>query len=411
MFQKNNMKRDFFWNTLGTTLNAFNSLFFLIIVTRINKIDNAGIFSFAFSTACLFFVVGIYCGRVFQVTDNDSDNDITYLNVHIISIAIMIASSLIFCLLRGYDLYKIAVIVLLVVFKATEAFCDTFHAIIQKNNELYKVGISLTVRSLICLLLFLIVDCLTNNLIIAIISIIIVNLCVLVFYDIKNAKLNIVNNYHFDRGKVFKIFKSGFFVFAFTFLNLFLINISKYAIDFYSVDKVQTIYGIILMPATVVSLVAQFIIHPFLLEIKNSINSKKINKLNNILVRLCLFVFLFTIVCIICAWFFGIPVLKFVYGINLNNYKIDLIIILIGAMFYAISTIFSNVLISFRKTISQTVIYFIVSIISIAISFLLVKTFNINGAVYSYLITMFMIFILFLILITVVIKKESRCSN
>ena len=43
-------RKNFIWNVLGTGLNAFNSLFFMIIVTRLNGVDQAGIFTIAFST-------------------------------------------------------------------------------------------------------------------------------------------------------------------------------------------------------------------------------------------------------------------------------------------------------------------------------------------------------------------------
>ncbi|MDD3304941.1 MAG: hypothetical protein PHT75_02290 [Bacilli bacterium] len=42
----NNIKKDYFWNTLGTIFYAFNSLIFLVIVTRINGLEIAGYFSF-----------------------------------------------------------------------------------------------------------------------------------------------------------------------------------------------------------------------------------------------------------------------------------------------------------------------------------------------------------------------------
>ena len=36
------VNKDTFWYTVGLTLNAFNSLFFLIFVNRINGVDLAG---------------------------------------------------------------------------------------------------------------------------------------------------------------------------------------------------------------------------------------------------------------------------------------------------------------------------------------------------------------------------------
>lgn len=49
-----NLRKNFTWNLVGSTAWAFVSLFYMMIVTRINGIDDAGIFSFAFSTASFF---------------------------------------------------------------------------------------------------------------------------------------------------------------------------------------------------------------------------------------------------------------------------------------------------------------------------------------------------------------------
>ena len=88
--KKNSIKRNFIWNMIGTTFNSFNSLFFMIIVTRMNGLDMAGIFTFAFSTACLFYVVGVYSGRVYQVTDvNRKYKFGEYLALRVVVVTIM----------------------------------------------------------------------------------------------------------------------------------------------------------------------------------------------------------------------------------------------------------------------------------------------------------------------------------
>ena len=145
MKRKNdNIKKNFLWNTIGTSLNAFNSLFYMIIVTRINGVNDAGIFTFAFSTACLFYVIGIYSGRSYQVTENDkkiSDSD--YFYTKIITCMIMILISILNCFINQYSIYKISVIMFLVLYKSIEAFSEFTYAVIHKNDELYKVGKSM----------------------------------------------------------------------------------------------------------------------------------------------------------------------------------------------------------------------------------------------------------------------------
>ena len=56
--------KNFIWNILGTGFNSFNSLFFLIIVTRINGVVEAGIYSIAYATALILYTVALYSGRL-----------------------------------------------------------------------------------------------------------------------------------------------------------------------------------------------------------------------------------------------------------------------------------------------------------------------------------------------------------
>ena len=96
-------RKNFIWNTLGTGLNAFNSLFFMIIATRVNGIEQAGVFTIAFSTACILYAIGLYAGRVYQVTELDekiSDKD--FIINRIITCFSMIVFLILFCIFRKF---------------------------------------------------------------------------------------------------------------------------------------------------------------------------------------------------------------------------------------------------------------------------------------------------------------------
>ena len=127
-------KKNVIWNILGVSANAFNSFFFAIIVTRINGIDDAGIFTYCFATACLMYCIGNYCGRTFQVTDiNNKNSDTDYIFNRIITCIIMMIVTIGFALIKGYDIYKSAILIILCLFKALEAFAESLYAILQRN--------------------------------------------------------------------------------------------------------------------------------------------------------------------------------------------------------------------------------------------------------------------------------------
>ena len=132
--------KNVIWNRIGASLTAFTSLFFAIIVTRINGTNDAGIFMYSFATACILYIIGVYLGRTFQVTDiSGKYSDTDYIYNRILTCVIMIIIAIIFCLLRGYDTYKTAIFVLINIFKSIDAFNESMYSIIQRHENLHKV--------------------------------------------------------------------------------------------------------------------------------------------------------------------------------------------------------------------------------------------------------------------------------
>ena len=133
----NQLRKNFIWNILGTGFNAFNSLFFLVAVTRINGINDAGIFTLGYSTACIIYVIGTYAGRIYQVTEpNKNISNKEYIINRIITITLMNVFVLLFCLFRNYDKSKILVFFLLTFYKSIEAFSEVIYGVLQKNEKL-----------------------------------------------------------------------------------------------------------------------------------------------------------------------------------------------------------------------------------------------------------------------------------
>ena len=401
-----NTKKNFIWNMIGTTINAFNSLFFMIMATRINGIDDAGIFTFAFSTALLFNIIGVYSGRVYQVTDKTEATDKDFIISKFITCFVMLIVSILFVLINNYCFYKSSIILLLCFLKMLEAFSETIYAIFQRKDNLYLTGISLTLKSLINLFIFFIIDLLTHNLVIAIIGMIITYGLIMIFYDYINIKKKIDIQKEYKKERIITILKKGFGAFIISFLTLYLINSSKYVIDYLLVEKYQTIFGILLMPATVILLFTQFIIHPFLNLITDCVHDKKYDELKKIIFKFLGVMILFGIVVIIVAYFLGIPVLELIYGISLNDYKKGFMVIMVGGVLYGMSSILSSILIAMRHLNIQVIIYSVVAIVITVIGYFLINIYGVMGACYAYFIMTFIVLIMFLVATFIFIKRD-----
>lgn len=404
---KNNYKKNFIWNSIGSTMNAFNSLFFMIIVTRMNNLDIAGIFSFAFSTATLFNIIGIYSGRVYQVTDNDKITYKDYFINKVITCSFMILVTLIFLLYKNYSLSKGLVIFILCFLKMLEAMGEYFYAYFQKNDELYKVGISLTIKNILMLIIFLVTELLTKNIIISSLSLIISYLVIMIFYDFRlfdfsllKQKLNLEN--------LKNIFIKGFFTFALTFLNYLILNFPRYIIDSNMSDDYSAIFGILIMPATVMILLSQFILQPSIMDIKKSLDKNDKIRFNDVVKKMFLMVSVLSILVVLGAYLLGIPVLELIYNLDLKEYKLSLLIIIIGSCFYSYVVIISNILISMRNTFSQVVCYFVAILSSYLLCTILIDKYRIYGASCAYAFVMFEMIIFFIILYLYTTKKFFR---
>lgn len=405
----NNLKKNFIWNLIGTSLNAFNSLFLMIIVVRINGAKEAGIFTLAFSLACLFCIIGGYEGRVFHVTDiSGKINNKEYIVHRLITAFLMMLLVISYSFIQGYNQQKFLIIFLLCILKCLEIIAEIYYGIIQKNNQLYKVGLSLTIKSFLTIFFFFFVDILFKNLLISCIVIDLVWLFVLFIYDIPSAKRFISKKEKINFNNVLSIFKNGFFAFALLFMFIFVCNVQKYTLDGRVSEDMQTIFGIIIMPASVISLFGQYLLNPYLTLMSNAYEKKQIKELKHIVNNILKVILICGIIVVILGYFIGIPILGFIYGMNLNAYYIHLLMILIGAILYTFGNVFYTVLMTMRKNLLQFIMYLSISIFSLIISIIFINNYKLFGATLAYLVTMIFQFILYLINYNIVLKKGVK---
>lgn len=404
----NNTKKNVIWNMIGTTANAFNSLFFMIIVTRINGLKDSGIFTLAFSLACLFCFIGNYEGRVFQVTDVKQDFSNKEYVVHRISSCIlMMVTVLIYCLIMKYDAYKMSVTFALCFMKCCEVFSDVFYGVLQKNDNLELVGKSLFFKSIASILVFIVLDMVTKNLLLSCVGLDLIWLVVLFLYDIPKTKNLIQNEEKISLMNIIKLYKDGFFSFSILFLAVYLVNAQKYALDGIVAESLQAVFGIVLMPATIISLACQYLLQPILNTVANLYALGQKKEFNILIFKSSLLVLVFGLVCIIGAYLFGIPVLNILYGVNISDYKLCLILIIVGAIFYSLSTLVSAALTTIRHTFVQFIVYSVTSLFALFVSKLFIINFSLIGASLAYLLCMFIQFLLYLLIYIYIMRKQD----
>lgn len=408
MEESKQFRKNFIWNILGTGLSAFISLFLMITITRINGINDAGIFTIGYSTACILYMFGVYAGRVYQVTEiNKNITDKDYIVNRMISCLLIVLAIIVFVIIKKYSIYKSSVFFILALYKALEAFAETFYAILQKNNYLDKVGKSLFIKSIIGIPSFIIVDIMYKNIIISSLSIVLAHIFILIIYDYKNVKKLTDLKIKAKKDNVIHIFKYGFFPFAIAFLGVYMTNVQKYAIDTFLPENIQAIFGIIIMPATVMGLLVQFLIHPYLNQVFEYHKNNNYKAIKKLIYKIIMIIIIFGSIVSIIGYLLGTPVLGLVYGLDLSSYSVSLLIILVAATFFTVAGVISPILVAMRCTVVQFIIYLLISIFETILSGILVYKYKFDGAIWAYLITMIIYVVVFYITAMIIINKKD----
>lgn len=397
---------------MGTTFVSFTSLILMILVTRINGIMDAGVFTFSFSSATIMNILALYCGRTYQVTENENEiSDGSYLLARILTCSLSLFICILFCIVNKYEMNKAMIFIILCSYKILEALIDYFYGLMQKNDKLYMAGISMTLRSIALILLFVIVDLFTNNLFVSCLSMICVALLFLFFFDLKTVKKIEKISFTWQKIQVKKLLKKASYTCIFSLISMIVINIPKYAIDYFSTNDVQAIYGIISMPATFIMLFGQFILQPSLVGMASAYRNNQKHLFNKSVFTISVVILGSLIIILPIAYWLGIPILNIIYGLNLNEYTIPLLIIIVGAAFYTISQILLNALITLRCTKEQMFAQFLLLFLSIIVSSVGVLKLGVYGSIYSYFTIMIFQFIIYIVLYFYMINKKFNVKG
>jgi O-antigen/teichoic acid export membrane protein len=375
----NDMKKDYFWNTLGIFAQNAISPLLLVVITRINGIFDSGLFSFAFSVAIIFWTFGMWGGRTYQVSDVENRfTHKSYIMVRLISSVFMLIGVILFTIINHYDITKSAIIVALVLFKVIESIADAVYGVLQVNGRLYSVGKSLLYKAVLGFSAFVVIDILTGNILLSSAAIVIVNILLVLVYDFRIARK--IEDIHIPFSQLRKyvhsallIMKECIPVFAVAFLVVFSLNIPRYFIDMYHSEQVGY-FGILAMPITLIALFMSFILQPNVVGLSNLYSNGEYTVFDKIVKKLVLITLAIGLFVLIGAYVVGVPALNLVFGVDFGNYKTDLIVMILGGIVNAFVSILINILIVMRHFKAQFYILLLTNIALAVLSYAIIQT-------------------------------------
>lgn len=399
-------KSEFIWNSIASLVASMLNAVLLLFCTRINGTDIAGIFSISFATSVILNAIGDYGIRIYQVTDSEKKYKFgEYLALRIVVVSIMIIIGIGFVLISGYDTIKLLVTILLILFRVVDNLSETYQGEFQVNGRLDLGGKSVVIRNGISIIMFLIADIITKNIIISSTVMFFTNLLVFILFDIRIIKNFNTDKIIFTKDVILSMLKECFPVFLSTILSLYITNAVKYAIDSISTYEMQTYYNIIYLPTFTINLASIFIIKPILKVLGDIWSEKKYKEMLKIIAKISAVILVVTILVEMVCFAIGVQILSFIYGVQLEQYRIDLCLLILSGGLYALAVLFLYILTTMREQSKATIGYIITSILALIIPKIFVQKYNMFGASISNLLINFILLIL--LIIPVIIKYQK----
>ncbi|MDO4265350.1 MAG: lipopolysaccharide biosynthesis protein [Eubacteriales bacterium] len=401
--KQNARSRDFLWNMAGSLIYALSSMVLAFFVMRVQGAEDGGIFGFGFSTfGQQLFIVAYFGIRPFHITDVKREYSFgEYRRLRCLSAAaaVLIAVLYLFVLFAAgmYSGHKAAVILLLAFYKICDGYGDVYESEFQRDGKLYLSGQLLSLRTIVCAGAFMAVLLFFHDLLLAALAAVILQLLMLLLYrsaagrNFPLGKESGALDYSRRREAVYGLFRRTLLLFLSVFLDFYVFSAAKYAVDFCMKDADNGIFNILFMPTSVIYLVANFIIRPFMTELAAAYEKHDFEVFTARLFSLQKLILLLTAVAYALAMLLGGVVLGIgemvlgeAYAGQLVPYKSAFANIIFGGGIYAMANLYYYILVILRRQRQIFYVYAAAAILAFIGARLLVAGYGLYGAAMCY---------------------------
>ena len=409
------LKEQYLWNMAGTLASTLISIVLLFVVTRVGDSGQSDLFGIAYTISQQLIIIGLFGVRPYQSTDVREEHSFSvYCRARFITIVAMLFVLLLYLLLSDFAMEKNLVIAFLTFYRAVEAFSDVFQGFFQQHHRSDLAGKIAFFRSVFSIALFIGVLLGTHSMVWASLALFSGNLFLIVLLDWR------FFNHYLGVKKVQKKidceFRSAVQVLRACFplfLNVFLLNAifseQKFVIDRLQesgagFEGMQRDFTILFMPTFVLNLLL-LVLRPWLTQLSVYWAERKMTLFYGQIKRVCLLLLGLESLVLFAGYVFGLPILGWVYQLDLLDYQLSFMILLVGGGFNLFAALIDNIMTIYRKQLYLLLSNGLTFLLSKYLTTHLVEQHAILGAALSFLCSMLVYFVTSL-LIYLFIRSE-----
>ncbi len=384
------LKRDYFWNTLGSIMNAASSVILLLVTTRVMGEYWAGIFSIAYAVGQQFQTVGAFEMRPLQSTDVEGRYSFsTYLASRVLTTLCMLFCIVGYAIFSGNAPGEMILVALIAGLKLFDVFEDVFHGAFQQNGRLDIAGRSFFFRSLATTLAFALLLAFTKDLGVTCIMTAVVSFVALTALNLPPSRLLLGSFERPDLRSVGSLIVACLPLFAGAFLALYLSNAPKFGLDGTFSKEYQTYYAAIFMPALAINLLSTFVFRPLLTRLGLRWHEGDFKGFASVIRKGLFWVLAASVLTAILGYFLGIPVLNVFFGLDLSSFRGELMVLVLGGALNAAGIVLYYGLVVMKRQRLILVGYAVSAVLTFLIAQPLIGLLGMMGAAILYTISMF----------------------
>lgn len=383
---------------LGSSVYAAATILFTMIAKRVGGVEDGEAFYMAFTTGQMLLTLGYFEIRPFQSTDvNEQYKAEDYFGFRLLTSALMLVSALGVCavygIFRGTAFTGLVLIFLMTAYKMFDALSDVMEGEFQRRERMDLSGKSMFLRVSLALIVFVLTEYLTGNLILTSILTVAAALAAFLFIDVpwmrKMEKISV------SFSRIGGLFNSTILLFLGSAMCMWIWNGTKYVVE-WTMDATSTlVYGIVFMPTMVINLGSGFLFKPMLTSLtRDYTGGDRKNFVKRISLLLAATVGM-TLVAMLGAYLLGVPVLSLIFKEDLTPYRSLLLILLAGGGLNSMGILFYYALTVMRRTGLIFIGYIAVMAASVPLPILMTRAWGLSGAACSYCILMLIQLVIF----------------
>lgn len=374
------LKVNIFWNTLGSL--AYQGCLWLttiVVVVFSSDYRSSGMLALAMTIGNMFSPIATYNIRIFQISDTAgkySQSD--YVGFRIQTLLLGVALLLPYTFFVGIDTATILVILLFLLFKIDESFCDVLYGVNQRYERMDFTGKSQLLRGILLIAAFCFALITTGSLQIACAAMFLACIAVTFLYDVRRSSSLDSIAPKFDKMLTIQMLKECAPLVVGALCMSSVVSIARqYYGGTFGVENLG-IYAAVATPAVIVQALARFLYAPVLTPLANLLAENVSSFIRFLIKTLCL-ILLLSVVTVLLLSIIGPPLLVMLYGDDIAGYTYLFTPVLISTVFIVVAGFLNDVLTILRKLWSFALSMFIALVLCAAMMVPLEGIFGMNG--------------------------------